>query len=92
MKASGQLLSGIVRVGINHNGWKTPYEYQCAWSATDPDTVVVHGLVSDGKFNTAHKNAMAEHLASLGFKVCRWIRVTESGRVRDITLKLAPPA
>ena len=75
MEASGQLLSGIVRVGAAHRGWKTPYEYAITWSSVDPDTVFLHGLVSDGGFTVAHKQAIQGHLAALGFRWAEWTRV-----------------
>ena len=82
MEASGQLLSGIVRVGAAHRGWKTPYDYAFTWSATGVETCFLHGLVSDGGFTTAHRRAAARHLASLGFRWAEWVRVYEDGTER----------
>lgn len=87
MKASGQLLSGIVRVGVDHSGWKTPYEYQITWSSIDPCSVFLHGLVSDGGFSPAHKKAIQAHLAGLGFTWAEWTRV-HNGRSRSIRVPI----
>ena len=89
MQASGQLLSGIVRVGVQHAGWKTPYEYQITWSAVDVETVFLHGLVSDGSFTPAHKTAILEHLATLGFAWAEWVRVRGAG-FRPVRVSLGP--
>lgn len=90
MEASGQLLSGIIRVGEAHKGWKTDYEYQITWSAVTHDTAVLHGLVSEGGFTYRHIAAIRAYMRKLGcFKFVRWIRYDDpEGLGRWVTMRV----
>lgn len=88
MEASGQLLSGIVRVGKAHSGWGTDYEFQVTWSAVGPETAFLHGLVSpDGEFSPAHRTAVLGHIAGLGFTWAEWVRLKD-GREKPVRVRL----
>lgn len=80
MKASVELLSGIVRVGVSHDGYGTPFDYSAAWSSSDGHTAILKALVAgnDGKLGPYVRAAM-NALKALGFEVVTW------ERARDMT-------
>lgn len=80
MKAFIQHLAGIVRVGPDCDRWMAPWEYVAAYSATDMQVAVVHGLKGDGRFTMAHARAIIAAIKALGFQTVTWLRVHEEGR------------
>lgn len=74
MKAFVQHLSGLVRVGPTCDRWLAPWDYIAAYSATDMDLAVIHGLKGDGRFKIIHARAIIAAVQALGFKRVTWLR------------------
>ena len=78
MKASVELLSGIVRAGVNHNKYGDPYERVVTWSSIDGRTAVLKAFVSDGKENMLpYVRAATNALRALGFECVTWERARD---------------
>lgn len=67
MRASVEILSGIVRVGPEHNQYGDPYDFAVGFSSVDGKTAVVKALVTDDRPGTpSHLKAVVSALKEKG--------------------------
>lgn len=74
MKASVEILSGIVRVGPDHARYGDDYDVAAAFSSTDGRRAVLKGLTSDDQLEPAHVRAAMAAVEALGL-IPVWIRL-----------------
>lgn len=74
MRASIEVLSGIIRVGENTDHYGDKYEFAVAFSSTDGKTAVVKALTSTGSFTLTHARAVIAKLKSIGLEAT-WERI-----------------
>lgn len=76
MKASVEILSGIVRCGPSHHQYGDPYDRVVTFSSTDGKTAVVKGLVTpaDNPLTQTEARTIIRAIKALGLKV-DWERI-----------------
>lgn len=77
MKARVEILSGIVRVGPQMDGYGDPFEFAVAFSA-DEGVAHLKGLVADRRFTLRHAAAIRRALRQVGLRL-DFRRVEEKG-------------
>lgn len=76
VKATVEILSGIVRVGPHHEKYGDPFDGSVTFSSVDGKTVVFKGLAKNSveAIDTPRYRAIVRALARLGLGV-RWDRI-----------------
>lgn len=80
MKATVEILSGIVRVGPDHDRYGDKYEAAAGFAVSDGRHAVLKGLTSrDEDLSTVHVRAAMKAVRALGL-IPVWVRFKNSKR------------